>query len=124
MAALAGHGPCPVDTPYTRPRALRLGLPVTAGRGWVEAEWENEGPAVVLDRATMQADPAAAAHEFRIYRRSDHELLANGGWSVSRTRPIRLIPVDATVSTGEGVLVRARVEWPEPVRLDVLLTWK
>jgi hypothetical protein len=72
----------------------------------------------------MQADPTAAAHEFRIYRRSDRELLANGGWFISRTRPIRLLPADATVSAGDGVLVRARAEWPEPVRLDALLTWK
>lgn len=58
---------------------------------------------------------------FRVYRLSDGALLANGGWDVSRTRPIRVVPADNYVGPHDAIRFTAKGWFHDS--LEGVVTW-
>lgn len=69
-------------------RSLEIPSPVTGGH---------------LDEVALTVEPAQAARVYRVVRQSDGEVIANGGWTPSRDRPLRLFPVSTWVGPGDAV---------------------
>lgn len=45
-----------------------------------------------LDAVALTVEPPLAFRIYRVIRESDGEVLANGGWTPSRDRPLRIFP--------------------------------
>lgn len=99
----------------------RIALPASRDGEWVEATTDAPAGGARLEKANLEVDPDTAFRMYRVYRRSDGALLANGGWDRSRTRPVRLVPADNWVGPGDGVRFTAR-GWYHAA-LEGVVTW-
>lgn len=98
-------------------------------RGWPEGgagEWRSlTVPAPPtgghLAEVSLSVDPPMAARVYRVLRESDGEVLANGGWTPSRDRPLRIFPASTWV--GPTDTVRFEVATWGVARCEGSLTW-
>ncbi len=56
-----------------------------------------------LDTVSVTVEPPMSFRVYRVYRESDGEVLANGGWTPSRDRPLRIFPLNDWVAPGDRV---------------------
>lgn len=74
-----------------------------------------------LQEVSLSVDPPMAARMYRVLRESDGEVLANGGWTPSRDRPLRIFPVSTWV--GPSDVVRFDVATWGVAHCEGSLTW-
>lgn len=73
-----------------------------------DGEWRSvwvEPPTGGADLAevSVHVAPYMAARVYRVIRESDGEVVANGGFTPSRDRPLRIFPVSTRVGAGDRV---------------------
>lgn len=99
-----------------------VSLPYHGDGQWVEALIPAPEGGATLERAALGVEPDTAFRIFRVYRASDGQLLANGGWDRTRTRPIKIIPASTYVGPGDAVRFTAR-GWYHTA-LEGIVTWR
>lgn len=96
------------------------------GDGAVKAlVWKNEGATTRrLAQITLTVTPDLVPRFATFSRLSDRMVLHHEGWSPSRERPIRFLPVDPIIKPGDGLVWRYRAWSPEPVSMTADVEWQ
>ena len=97
-------------------------IPFTAAEGvWQGVDCRPPTGGGRLEKVTLTVDPAHAFRVFRVRRQSDGEVLANGGWTPARDRPLQIFP--ATDWVGPDDLVRMEACTWGATACEGRLTW-
>lgn len=79
------------------------GWPVAPDGAWRSVWVEPPAGGAQLDEVSLTVEPYMAARVYRVIRESDGEVVANGGFTPSRDRPLRIFPVSTWVGPGDRV---------------------
>jgi hypothetical protein len=96
-------------------------LPAGPDGTWRSVWAEPPAGGAELASVTLTVEPYMAARVYRVIRESDGEVIANGGFTPSRDRPLRIFPVSAWV--GPGDRVRVDVSTWDVTACEGWLTW-
>lgn len=104
----------------TRPRSVSTELAHPGNGQEIVYDWEWLAEDSYVQNILGAASPHTAPHLF-VLRRTDGEILGNGGWDRSRTRPLRILAADRRLHYGEPLQIAVRAWEPISLRLEVQL---
>lgn len=83
-------------------------IPLATVEGqWARAECGPPPAGGRLAEVRLTVTPGHAFRVFRVRRQSDGEVLANGGWTPARDRPLRIFPASDWVGPEDRVTLEA-----------------